>query len=181
MTTVVRGGTKRIDVRIVELHTYPVKSARGVALSRAVLDDGGVALDRRFMFVDSDGKFLTQRVHPRMALIDVRIHASHIDVLAPNVGTVALPLDDGQRVGEREVTVWGDRCTVHVVSRDATEFARAFFGFDADLVRMPSVPTRSIDSRYVEGKRGLGFAPALSCVNKPQRPQYALPSGPLPS
>lgn len=148
-------------MHVVELYTYPIKSARGIALSRATLDDAGIQFDRRFMFVDADGNFLTQRVYPRMALIEVTLHDDSVRARAPGLGEVDVPLDDGVLTGEREVNIWRDRCVAHVVSREATDFAREFFGIDADLVRMPSTPTRSVDSRFVDGFRGIGFADAF--------------------
>lgn len=148
-------------MNVVELYTYPIKSARGIALSRATLDDAGIQFDRRFMFVDADGSFLTQRVHPRMALIEVSIHDAFVRMRARDFGDVDLALDDHVRTGERDVKVWRDRCLAHTVSREATDFAREFFGIDADLVRMPSTPTRSVDSRFVDGVRGIAFADAF--------------------
>ena len=46
---------------------YPVKSLRGTAAESAAVDVLGLVGDRRFMVVDDDGLFLTQRTLPRMA------------------------------------------------------------------------------------------------------------------
>ena len=51
------------------LHVYPVKSCRGIALERAQLAATGFADDRHWMLVRPNGRFVTQRELPRMALV----------------------------------------------------------------------------------------------------------------
>jgi hypothetical protein len=51
------------------INRFPVKSCRGEALQRAVVEPCGLAGDRRWQVVDDDGLCLTAREHPRMLLI----------------------------------------------------------------------------------------------------------------
>jgi uncharacterized protein YcbX len=53
----VKGGRTTITA----LHTYPVKSCRGIALTRARIDATGLADDRHWMLVRPNGRFVTQR------------------------------------------------------------------------------------------------------------------------
>jgi hypothetical protein len=52
---------------------YPIKSCAGMALRTATLKRAGLTVgpvsDREWMVVDAAGYFLTQREHPRMALM----------------------------------------------------------------------------------------------------------------
>ena len=59
------------DVRatLARLFVHPVKSCAGVELREARLMDTGLDLDRAWMVVDEGGRFVTQRVLPRMALM----------------------------------------------------------------------------------------------------------------
>lgn len=50
--------------RLVSIHIYPVKSLHGVAPDTAEVEPWGLAGDRRYMLVDPDGRFLSQRRHP---------------------------------------------------------------------------------------------------------------------
>ena len=50
-------------MRIESLHVHPLKSAAGIRLDAAELDDFGVRWDRRWMIVDDNGVFVTQREH----------------------------------------------------------------------------------------------------------------------
>ena len=52
-----------------EIYLYPVKSCAGYPVQHTRLDRFGPAGDRRWMLVDSEGEFMTQRSHPRMCLI----------------------------------------------------------------------------------------------------------------
>ncbi len=55
--------------RIEKLIIYPVKSCRGISLSDSIVLDEGLENDRRWMIVDPQGVFLTQRECPEMARI----------------------------------------------------------------------------------------------------------------
>lgn len=56
-------------MKVTALNIYPVKSFRGIAVSRSSIDEFGLERDRRWMLVDGEGKFVSQRRHPRMALL----------------------------------------------------------------------------------------------------------------
>ncbi|MEO8655402.1 MAG: MOSC domain-containing protein, partial [Ramlibacter sp.] len=59
--------------RIARLFVYPVKSCAGVEVQEAVLTETGLDLDRAWMVVDTERRFVTQRQLPRMALIRPQI------------------------------------------------------------------------------------------------------------
>lgn len=87
------------------LNLYPVKSCRGFSVQSAELDDYGLVGDRRFLVVNAtDGKFLTQRSHPRMALIETALATDALTLSAVGHGSVAVPFSAD--FGPREVTVW---------------------------------------------------------------------------
>ncbi len=51
------------------LFVYPVKGCAGTALASARLLERGLEHDRRWMVVRPDGRFLTQRELPALALV----------------------------------------------------------------------------------------------------------------
>ncbi|SCE29861.1 hypothetical protein GA0115252_14016 [Streptomyces sp. DfronAA-171] len=59
-------------VSLVSVHVHPLKAARALDVSEAVVEPWGLAGDRRWMLVDGEGRQLTQREEPRLALLDVR-------------------------------------------------------------------------------------------------------------
>ncbi len=69
---------------IAGLFVYPVKGCRGVAVNAATATVRGLVAgtlaDREWMIVDANGRFVTQREHPRLAMVVVwRSTASAID------------------------------------------------------------------------------------------------------
>jgi uncharacterized protein YcbX len=56
------------NVALSGLYVYPIKSCAGISMDSAELSATGLRHDRRWMLVDGDGKFMSQRAHPRMAL-----------------------------------------------------------------------------------------------------------------
>ena len=55
------------------LHIYPIKSCGGISLSQAAIGEFGLDLDRSWMLVDRDGRFLSQREYGRMATISTAL------------------------------------------------------------------------------------------------------------
>jgi uncharacterized protein YcbX len=93
---------------VAALNIYPVKSCAGISLSRARLTPTGFEHDRRWMVVRPDGRFVTQREEPRLALIQPLLHERTLQLSAPGLDGLTLDLDSpGQRV---EVVCWRDRC-----------------------------------------------------------------------
>jgi uncharacterized protein YcbX len=92
-----------------ELIVYPIKSCAGLSVPEATLTRAGLALgavhDREWMLVDADGMFLTQREHPRMALVVPRIDGATLVLNAPGMPPLAL---DADQANTRQVQVWDD-------------------------------------------------------------------------
>ena len=63
------GGERGPEIRVTRLFIYPLKSGQVLELDGAEVDSFGFHGDRRWMVVDNDLGFLTQREHPRLALI----------------------------------------------------------------------------------------------------------------
>lgn len=98
-----------IKSEISGLRIYPVKSMRGIAVSEAVLTAEGFEHDRRFMVVRDDGRFVTQRDQPPLALIRTRLESGQVVLSRPGFGEVIVPADrlQGEIIHTR---VWGDPC-----------------------------------------------------------------------
>jgi uncharacterized protein YcbX len=91
-----------------EIYIYPIKSARGIPVDETAVDVSGPRQDRRWMLVDNDGRFLSQRVLPRMTLISPCFHSGDLVVEAPGMSPLVIPSWSGE--GEWvSVQVWRDR------------------------------------------------------------------------
>jgi uncharacterized protein YcbX len=91
------------------IYIYPIKSAAGIALETAQVAPQGFQYDRRWMVVDDQGKFMTQRHFPRMALIRVRYSNEQLIIEAPAQKPLLIPLvlNSPQHIS---VQVWSDIC-----------------------------------------------------------------------
>jgi uncharacterized protein YcbX len=142
---------------ITELNLYPIKSCAGIALREATLTPAGLMTqniyDREWMVVDAQGEFMTQRQHPKMALITPRIKADTLELRAPGMLRLEVPLDlphpdDARTV---EVKVWND--TVHAYDCDdttATWFSN-FLGVPCRLVRFHAEAKRLANREWTGG------------------------------
>jgi hypothetical protein len=138
---------------IAALHVYPVKSCRGIALQQAELTPRGLRHDREWMVVTPDGRFLTQRDLPRLALITPDLDDGTLRLHAPAAGAVRVPLDVAD-AGACTVTVWGDT----VLARDqgdlAAQWLSDFLQRSVRLVRFDAAERRATDPAWSEGLPG---------------------------
>jgi uncharacterized protein len=141
------------------LFVYPLKSAAGIALSRARIDARGIAGDRRWMVVDRSGVFLTQRTQPRLALVRVRIAGDDVVLSAPGMGELALapPAAGAPR---RVVTVWRDTVPAVPAGATASEWMSEHLGCRCDVVYLPGDVVRPVDPGYGAGRQ-VSFADAF--------------------
>jgi uncharacterized protein YcbX len=79
-----------------QLYVYPIKSVGGIFLQEARLDSRSIEYDRRWMLVDENHKFMSQRRYPRMALISTRLTAESLIVKAPGMSDLSLSLTPGE-------------------------------------------------------------------------------------
>jgi uncharacterized protein YcbX len=151
--TLQRAGTLRVS----ELNVYPVKGCRGSSLREAQVGARGIVGDRSYMLVDDDGSFITQRSHPRMALIEPRFAESSLSLAAPGRDTLSIPVLT--HAEHRMVTVWRDSCQAVDQGDAAAEWATSFLGTHCRLVRMAEDFVRLVDREYAVSERDeVGFA-----------------------
>ena len=141
-------------ITIASLFVYPVKSCRGIALLQARLTPRGLQYDREWMVVSRDGRFLTQREAPRLALVGTALHDDHLELSAPGLPTLGVPLQRAACSVSVEVTIWRD----HVLAVDEGQAAADWFGEhlrrDVRLVRFDDARSRPTDPAWSQGLAG---------------------------
>jgi len=97
-----------MPTRVSQIFLYPVKSLRGFAVRKAVIDPLGFAGDRRFLVVDPAGSFLTQRSVPLMATVETALGPDWLMLRTETMGSVRVPLATLPKEAPviRRVTVW---------------------------------------------------------------------------
>ncbi|MES2069093.1 MAG: MOSC N-terminal beta barrel domain-containing protein [Pseudomonadota bacterium] len=126
---------------ITELNLYPIKSCAGIALRAATVTPAGLShaliYDREWMVVDHEGQFLTQRTHPKMALIQTAIRSDALVVRAPGMLQLEIPLDlpDPAQAPTLQVQVWDDIVTAYDCDATTAAWFTNAIGTPCKLVR----------------------------------------------
>lgn len=93
-------------MHVTGLFIYPVKSLRGISVERAELDPLGFVGDRRFLVVDVDGRFITQRTVPRMALVETALTPTSLILSSAGAGQIQVPRPSDSTAPLKTVSVW---------------------------------------------------------------------------
>jgi MOSC domain-containing protein len=130
-----------MNATVASLFVYPVKSCRGIALSTALLTERGIAHDREWLIVDADGRFISQREVPRLALIVPVLSDRMLELAAPGL-SVAVPLDQDHKGKRNNVTVWRDTLPAIDQGDDTAAALSAWIGRPVRLVRFDPAARR---------------------------------------
>jgi uncharacterized protein YcbX len=133
-------------ITITELNVYPVKSCRGIALTDALLTPTGIAHDRQWMVVTPDGRFVTQREQPRLALISTALTDVSLRLEAVGMPTLELAFDAANAA--TMVSVWSDRCSAFDQGEAAHRWLSEFLHGDYRLVRFDPTHKRASSAEW---------------------------------
>jgi uncharacterized protein YcbX len=150
---------------IQNLYLYPIKSLGGIAVQEALVEERGFKYDRRWMLVDPSGEFLTQRQHPKLALLQVALGKSELTVFSKVDSFRKITFDLEMNSGkEMQVKVWGDEVAALQVAPAVSAWFSDFLGMDVELVVMPESSHRKLDPRYAVQEESVSFADGMPYV-----------------
>jgi len=144
-------------LQVSELFIYPIKSLGGIAVSNAVVTDRGFQYDRRWLLVDSNNKFMTQREFAEMALLQTEILKHGVKVFHKKKRTsITIPFEmEGETI---TVQVWSDRCKGIVGDKNINEWFTEVLQTNCQLVYMPCTTKRRVDGRYALNEEITNFS-----------------------
>jgi uncharacterized protein YcbX len=137
---------------------YPIKACRGFEVETAKVERMGLEHDRRMMVVTPEGRFLTQRECPRLALVTPERHNGTLELSAPEFDSIQVGI---QTTGTPvSVSVWRSQ---YVKAIDQGEEAAAWFsdwlGKAVRLVHLADGYRRRVSAEYaVNHDDHTGFA-----------------------
>lgn len=146
------------NAELLSIHVHPVKALRGVSPRETLVEPWGPAGDRRWVLVDGEGKVVTQRQQPRLALAAAEpLPGGGVVLSAPGLAPleVAVP----EPVGTVVVEIFRDKVEGVLAAPAAHAWCSAFLGADVRLVHMddPAV-RRPVDPEYALPGETVSFA-----------------------
>jgi uncharacterized protein YcbX len=139
-------------LKLSEIYIYPIKSLGGIRLDVANITTRGLENDRRFMLVDENGRFLSQREHPQLAVFQTEIEAESLKITHKKNGStlqISLQYSLNLKVTQSlNVQIWDDETSAIEVSPEASSWFTQAIGIPARLVYMPEESQRKTDAQY---------------------------------
>lgn len=133
-----------------EINIYPIKSLGGIALKSSIVESRGLQYDRRWMLVDADNKFLTQRELPKMATVNIEITKNCLGVSSDNESLeIPFEVDSSET---KVVKIWSSRCRAKIYGKSINDWFSDVLQTDCKLVLMPEETTRKVNYFYAVHK-----------------------------
>ncbi|MFJ7203793.1 MOSC domain-containing protein [Streptomyces sp. NPDC098789] len=136
------------NMRVQELHVHPVKSVAGTSPDEVAVEPWGLAGDRRWAVIDTEGNVITQRQQPRLALASARpLGSGGVALSAPGLASVVV---EPPAPGPLEpVALFGKKIDTVVAHTVGHAWFTEYLGFPARLVHLddPAV-RRPVDPDY---------------------------------
>ncbi len=142
-------------LHIASLHHYPLKSAQGISLKQAQMNPLGLEQDRRWVLIDDEGNFLSQRICAAMGAIHVKAYQQELTITLHGQTHLAIA-NPAHLIA---ATVW-DETVEHcfAVQPEVNAWLSAELGLSVRLVYCPDDAVRIVDEQYA----GQGHRTAFS-------------------
>lgn len=136
-----------MSIRISGLYRYPVKSMAGISVPELSLDALGAVDDRRWLMVNDQHEFLTQREVGALALVNafpephgLRLEAEGHESLSVKIPGDAAPVYD--------VVVWNDVVPVTDAGDEAARWCSSVLGLATRLTHLAPTARRPLQHKY---------------------------------
>jgi len=119
---------------------YPIKSLGGVSLNSAMAMTEGFEYDRRWMLVDEEGQFLSQRNNSNMALFKTDFENGNLQVTYKE-DKISFSMNDVLE-SEEQVQVWSSKLKAQEVNKEVSQWFSEHLSMKSKLVKMTNVSKR---------------------------------------
>ncbi|MFG3280999.1 MOSC domain-containing protein [Streptomyces sp. NPDC048111] len=146
------------DAVVQGMHIHPVKSVGGHDAAQAVVEPWGLAGDRRWMLVDTDGTAVTQRERPRLALSSAAtLPGGGVRLSAP--GRADLVVEPPEPMAATGVTLFGTKFKAVAAGDAAHAWFSDYLGTEVRLMHLDDpARRRTIDADYAPNGETVSFA-----------------------
>ncbi len=144
-------------MHISAIFIYPIKGLPGISVETSMIQTKGLQFDRRWMLVDENNQFLSQRELPILSQCKVQMHKTGFLIYSPNgLSAIEIPF---QICGpEQLVKVWNDSCIAHFLDKEVDEWFSKIIDRTCRLVFMPEHSQRLLIETNVPANSSVSFA-----------------------
>lgn len=148
------------EKRVSGLFVYPIKSLGGIAMAEVEVGIRGFKNDRRWMLVDPDGTFLSQRTYPKMALLKPELTGDQLTIhcLDQPIEPLKIPAAPPTYAETLHVSVWDSQCQAVCIGKEQDEWFSTALNTACRLVYMPDTVIRPINPKYARQQEYVSFA-----------------------
>jgi uncharacterized protein YcbX len=129
------------------IYIYPVKSLSGIQLTESEVTQIGFKYDRKWMLVDANNRFLSQRRLPKMALIKTKIQQQKLIISAANKADLTLDLIP-KTSHSININIWDEDCPAETISELANQWFSDFLEQPCQLVYQADNSIRQVDQKF---------------------------------
>jgi uncharacterized protein YcbX len=144
-------------MRLASIHTYPIKSCHRIDHGDAVVEPWGLAGDRRWLVVEPDGTFITQRVTPSLALVQPS-HTGQGGLVLRTPGMPDLDVPAPADGALMPVKVWSSTVDATPAGAPADDWLSAVLDRKVRLVYLDDPTRRSPNQKYAAPEDRVSFA-----------------------
>lgn len=140
-----------------EINVYPIKSLKGISLKNAVVEKRGLRFDRRWMLVDEQNIFFTQREFPKMATLSIELEKDGLRVSADGFENLLISFEPNKDE-KVKVRVWKSICDAIVSENWINEWFSEVLQTKCRLVYMPDDSEREVNPLFNHNQDIVSFA-----------------------
>lgn len=144
-------------MKLTQIWIYPVKSLGGIRVNKATVLGKGLLYDRRYMIVDENNQFITQRVYPELALFKLSFHDSGF-LITHNNKSLIIPFEPLHTENQKAVTIWEDTVQARELGESFNNWFSAQLNKTVKLVYFPEENQRRVDTQYAKNNEQVSLA-----------------------
>jgi uncharacterized protein YcbX len=147
--------------RLTQINVYPIKSLGGFSVQEATVERRGLQYDRRWMLVDAQGQFMSQREIAAMTQLKTACTTNFLEVFDHKSPENRLQIDLQPPLEEMEklrVKIWSETCSARLYPQAINDWFSDHLGMSLRLVYMPDTARRRADGRYAPKGHFVSFA-----------------------
>jgi uncharacterized protein len=151
------------DLALTQIWIYPIKSLGGVPLTSANVMGKGLEFDRRWMLIDEQNVFMTQRIYTQMAMFKVSLSGRDITVVKKNAAankSISFHADSPPSGEKIRAKIWDDEVDVFEIDDNLSQWFSHHLKMSCRLVCFPEQNPRAVDAKYKVNDEHVSLADA---------------------